>query len=267
MSELTAKVKELFQNGKVDVMIGYAEGPAKSVRPHFAVSPGDADNFIFDERCKNNLAGYVRKAELKKLGRIGFVANLPSIKTIMQLASENQIIDGQVIALAINKEGKVAVLDNFADMQNFIASATPGAPPPIMQKVEELKAKTREERWDYWTKELSNCIKCYACRSACPLCYCEQCAVENNNPQWIPIAPHWQGNIEWHILRAMHLAGRCIGCGECSRACPADIPVGMFNMVLNGFIVENFGQQAGLKPDAQYALSVYKVEDKENFIR
>ena len=65
----------------------------------------------------------------------------------------------------------------------------------------------------------------YACRAACPLCYCTRCIVEDNRPQWILPWASTLPNIEWQINRVMHMAGRCTGCTECERACPMDIPV------------------------------------------
>ena len=84
---------------------------------------------------------------------------------------------------------------------------------------------SREERWAFWQKELSRCVKCYACRNSCPMCYCEHCTMDCNRPQWVPVASHALGNLEYHMVRAMHLAGRCVECGDCGRACPVGIPV------------------------------------------
>ncbi len=53
----------------------------------------------------------------------------------------------------------------------------------------EFEALSAEERWNFWEKEFEKCIKCYACRQACPLCYCEQCIVEKSMPQWIDSSP------------------------------------------------------------------------------
>ena len=122
------------------------------------------------------------------------------------------------------------------------------------------------ERWTFWQKEFDKCIKCYACRAACPMCYCHRCTTDVNQPQWIPVASHQRGNLDYHLMRAMHLAGRCVSCGECAKACPMDIPLNLLTYQLIEPIRTDFGAMAGMKANAVYALSTYKPEDKEDFI-
>ncbi len=38
--------------------------------------------------------------------------------------------------------------------------------------VREFGGKSPQERWKFFEKEVSRCIRCYACREACPMCYC-----------------------------------------------------------------------------------------------
>jgi len=260
------KIEKLLGEGKVNIMIGYTESTGGQVRVFFTGLSQESNEFVFDDRCVQNLAVYVNKPEIKAIGKIGIVANLSTVKALLQLASESQIKDGQVIALAMN-ENNVIELDTFAKMEEFVANPHKSANDEATKKIQEILNMSREKRWEYWTNELSSCIKCYACRSACPMCYCTQCTVDCNQPQWIPVASHHQGNMEWHILRAMHLAGRCVGCGECSRACPVDIPISLLSFMLNDHIKDEFGQVAGTKATLDYALSSFKVEDKENFMR
>ncbi|NIU01015.1 MAG: coenzyme F420 hydrogenase, partial [Nitrosopumilaceae archaeon] len=52
-------------------------------------------------------------------------------------------------------------------------------------EVREFEEKTLSEKWEYWKKHFENCIRCYACREACPLCYCKTCMADLLDPQWI----------------------------------------------------------------------------------
>ena len=51
--------------------------------------------------------------------------------------------------------------------------------------VAEIEAKETAERWDYWEEQFSKCIRCYSCRNACPLCYCEDCILDRLDPIWV----------------------------------------------------------------------------------
>jgi ferredoxin len=90
--------------------------------------------------------------------------------------------------------------------------------------------------------------------------------VDANQPQWIPVQANTHGSMDWHVLRAMHLAGRCISCGECGRACPVDIPCHLLTMQLADQAHSYFGVWAGTSDKMDSVMSSYKPNDKENFI-
>ena len=85
-------------------------------------------------------------------------------------------------------------------------------------EVARLEAMTPDERFAFWQNELSRCIRCNACRDACPACTCEKCVFDNPNSGVENKSP--ANSFEeklFHIIRAYHVAGRCTDCGECSR--------------------------------------------------
>jgi formate hydrogenlyase subunit 6/NADH:ubiquinone oxidoreductase subunit I len=134
-------------------------------------------------------------------------------------------------------------------------------------QIQELESRSPEERWEFWQRELDRCIKCYACRQVCPLCYCNRCITEKSLPQWIEKSPHARGNLAWNIIRAFHLTGRCIGCGECERACPMDIPLMLLNQKMAKEVAEQFGYVSGMDYGAEPALATFDPKDHEDFIR
>ena len=67
----------------------------------------------------------------------------------------------------------------------------------------------------------------------------------------------------FHLGRAYHLAGRCIGCNECERVCPMDIPISLLNMKLAQEIEKSFGHVAGLEPVLSPVVTVLSGEYKE----
>jgi len=266
MSELISKVGQYFDSQIIDLFIGYTQGNNGFGKPAFFTNKEQLNKLTFNEQCIVNLAVYLRKPELKKYSKIGILANVGILRAILQLAAENQIKDGQYLILTV-KDNKVIEFVNLKAIEEWVSNNMPEPNPERIAKMKEFEALTQEERWAFWTQELASCVRCYACRAACPLCYCEQCVVECNQPQWVGVPATGLGNLEWHIVRAMHLAGRCIGCGECEAACPMEIPIGFLTQKLNMEIAKKFGQIPGTKLEPDYALSTFKVDDKENFIR
>ena len=124
-----------------------------------------------------------------------------------------------------------------------------------------------EETLKVWQGEFSRCVKCYACRQVCPLCYCERCVADKNRPQVIDTSATVEDNFAWHITRAFHLAGRCIGCDECTRGCPAGINLRLLNLATAKAAEDCFGFRAGYDPAAEPVFGAYSLKDKENFIR
>lgn len=97
-------------------------------------------------------------------------------------------------------------------------------------EVEKLEAMSADERFAFWRGELSRCIRCNACRNACPACTCESCVFDNPETGIAQkaAADSFEENM-FHIIRAFHVAGRCTDCGECSRVCPQHIPLHLLN--------------------------------------
>jgi formate dehydrogenase (coenzyme F420) beta subunit len=266
MDSLITRAKELLESKTVQVVIGYEAGSTAVARPAFITDPIKADKLIYDERCVQNLAVYLTKQEVKQLGKMAIVATLPVMRSIMMLISEQQIIEENIVVLGISAEGKLLDIADIKVMQGFIEKSDLSNPPKYKELLAELNKMTPEEKFTYWQKELSKCIKCYACRQACPMCYCNRCTVEVNQPQWIPVQSNTHGNMDWHILRAMHLAGRCISCGECGRACPVGIPCHLLTMHLTDQVYNYFKVYAGTSEKMSSVLSTYEPNDKESFI-
>ena len=266
MNNLITRAKELLENKSVQVVIGYETGPTGLTRPAFITDPAKADTLIYDDRCLHNLAVYLTKPEVKRLGKMAIVATLPAMRSIMMLISEQQISAGSIVVLGISSEGQLLDIADIQVMHDYIGKADLSNPEKDKELLAELNKLRPEEKFAYWQNELSKCFKCYACRQACPMCYCTRCSVEVNQPQWIPVQSNTHGNMEWHILRAMHLAGRCISCGECGRACPVGIPCHLLTMQMVDQVRNYFGVYAGTTDKMSSVLSTYEPNDKESFI-
>ena len=133
--------------------------------------------------------------------------------------------------------------------------------------LEKISSQAEEERWQFFTQELSRCIRCYACRNACPLCYCKECFAESDVPRWISGVPTLSDNLFFHLGRSMHLAGRCVECGACERACPEEIKIGLLPLKVEEIIKNNFSFEAGLSLEEEAPLLTYKENDPGEFIK
>lgn len=131
------------------------------------------------------------------------------------------------------------------------------------EEVEKLEKMTSEERFGFWKKELSRCIRCNACRDVCPACTCEKCVFDNpdsGTQNKSPATTFEEQN--FHIIRAYHVAGRCTDCGECSRVCPQRIPLHLLNRKFIKDIDSFYGDyQAGQEAGQRNPLIDYTQND------
>jgi len=133
--------------------------------------------------------------------------------------------------------------------------------------VRETEKLPPEEKRVFFKNLVADCIRCYACRNACPLCYCPTCFVDEARPQWVGKSVDPTDTMTFHFLRAYHCAGRCTDCGACERACPVGIRVRQFTKKLNKDCLELFNWKAGLTLDERPPLDTYKPQDPNDFIR
>ena len=269
----------LLEEGKVNVVIGYGQNkPGTPAFPVFIRKPEDTEKLVWNDQCFSNLAAYVTRKDIKALGAAAIIVKGCDEKALVVLEQESQIVRDALYVIGISCEGvgnpraaKCARCDvhtpRFADetIGQVPESAAPEGRDP------ELSAfldKSLEERRDYWMQELDRCIKCYACREVCPICYCNRCIVDKNRPTTIDTSSTLKGNFAWQTVRAFHLAGRCVGCDECTRACPAGINLRLLNLTLAEAARENFdGYRAGMNKEVVPVIGSYSQQDKETFIQ
>lgn len=131
--------------------------------------------------------------------------------------------------------------------------------------VTELENMTPDERYEFWRGELSRCIRCNACRNACPACTCEKCVFDNDESGVAAKsnANSFEENM-FHIIRAFHVTGRCTDCGECTRVCPQHIPLHLLNRKFIKDINTFYGEyQAGEDAQSEHPLIHFTEGDPE----
>ena len=135
------------------------------------------------------------------------------------------------------------------------------------EDVTQIEELSPEKKWEHFTGMIDKCLRCYACRNACPLCYCPTCFVDESQPQWVGKSIDPIDTMTFHIVRAYHCAGRCTDCGACEQACPVGIHVREFTKKLNKDALEFFSWEAGLDPDQRPPLDMYRPDDYNDFIK
>jgi formate dehydrogenase subunit beta len=135
------------------------------------------------------------------------------------------------------------------------------------EKTDAAKAKQAAEfsapdEKFYWFLQFENCIKCYGCRDACPLCHCKRCVLERDVPEMVEkgtLPPP----ITFGMIRMFHVACSCVNCGQCEDACSADIPVSRLAHNLNKISSRLFGYDSGIDVDAPLPLCAIPEEEKK----
>ena len=287
--------KDLLESGEVNLIIGYTKGSnPQRMRPVFITKPEEVEKLSFSHNAVQDLAVFLKKQEVKKYGKIGITVKGCDEKAVNSLIQEYQLSRDNIKIIGMQCNG--VIKQNLADKGETKVSETTvydkclicqehtpvlydflieteepelslsGNVKPYAD-IEKLDELSTEEKNAYWAKEFDKCIKCYACRQACPLCFCSRCIVEKNMPQWIDTNSEEPGNAQWNMIRAYHLSGRCIGCGECERACPVNIPLMLINEKMARDVYNLFGYKSGLDINAKPVFGVFSESDFNDFIK
>ena len=122
------------------------------------------------------------------------------------------------------------------------------------QGVQDLEDMDLSTRFSFWMDQFLKCVKCYGCRDICPMCFCRECSLECEDliskgdlPVDIPV---------FHLTRAMHMADRCVDCGLCDEACPADIPLRLLYKKTSKIMNAEFGFTSGITKQEKSPLSL-----------
>ena len=144
---------------------------------------------------------------------------------------------------------------------------------------DDMFVKTYEatDSLEKMTNYFATCVNCYNCRVACPVCYCKECVfvtdVFNHDPSQYLRWANRKGIIKmptdtlfFHITRLAHMSTACVGCGQCSNACPNDIPVmELFRTIAQG-TQQAFDYEAGRSLDEDPPLSVFYEKEFDEVV-
>ncbi len=280
---IRARVFDLLASGQVGCAIGYEVGPRGRTRPAFIYQPDDVERLVWNPDCTHNLTTYLRDKlhpvkDNEPSRPVAVIVKPCDSRAINVLVAENAFERQQVHAIGVICDG---IRAEGGDLQTRCATCSERLPPvydtligdpsmrvdhlspPVVPGIVQLEAAEPAERMTFWLSQFDRCIRCYACRQACPLCDCPTCLYERDNSTWVGMGIGVNEKRTFHLGRAYHLAGRCIGCNECERVCPMDIPISYLNQKLALEIEKNFGFRAGLAPVVSPIVTILAGEYKE----
>ena len=269
--------RKLLKEKKVDVVIGFEKGTLPlSATPCFIRNPDKADKLIWNSFCGNNLANYLPKRKDK----IGIVAKGCDSRSIVVLIQENQIKREQLYIIGVPCEGmtdKNNVLHDYClicEHKNPVIydvlvgdKVKESKKKDKYKEIEKFEKQSSSDKWQYLESELSKCIRCNACRNACPTCYCKECFIDQEKPRWVGTTNNLSDIIFFHLGRIFHQSGRCTDCGACVRACPMNIDLRKFTQKITKDGETLFDYETGLDINVKPPFTTFKEDDTQDFIK
>jgi ferredoxin len=288
--EIQAIAKKLLEEGAVKWVIGYEKAYDNYVTPCFVDNTKEVSKLIWNEFCIHNLSRYLLELDGKK----AIIAKGCDVPSIIELIKFNQITREDVYIIGISCDGIVNIklaekegkykLENY-EKKKYLYSKCKSCPQPVpheydtligeknkvggekdFSEVEEIESKAPEERIKLWKKWFKNCIRCYACRNVCPLCFCKECLHDKFPPIWVSKYSKDSDAITFQLIRAFHAIGRCTGCGECERVCPMGIPLSKLYKKVEKDVKDMFGYVAGVNASDIPPLATFEQEESDNVL-
>jgi len=285
MSDLVSRIKEALD--QMDLVLGWTASGAGGVgAPARFYERADAEQAVFDSTCVHNLAVHLPRLKER---RVAIVAKPCDERAVNQLIVEREIDPERIRVIGVECPSMLDVksiwrcfgygarieddgerlLVNGAEVERarFTQQKCSGCPDhdaavtgDRMELRERFKAMNPAERREFWREQYSRCIRCYACREACPMCYCRDvCIIQADGSRWAGGGVSAHDAEMMQLIRVNHLAGRCTECGECERACPAGIPLILLMEEQNLAVEELFGHRAGEDREAKPPLLTFNI--------
>jgi formate dehydrogenase subunit beta len=245
------------------------------------------DYFRFvDSVGDDGTAAFVRAALNRAAGPVDGIDLAPACRVCEFFLPETA--DIQIGLLGIDTTKEVLVQGHTENGARLLADIkmTPGDPPSERQaEIEALRTLRVAARDACFadtiaatdsvaklTSYLAHCVGCFNCRVACPVCYCKACVFvtdvfDHDAAQYLQWARR-KGAIKmptdtlfFHLTRLAHMSTACVGCGQCTNACPNDIPVmELFCSTAHG-VQAAFDYRPGKRVDEKPPLSAFKEDE------
>ena len=218
------------------------------VRPHLFIGEDDLTTLVLEPRQPLALVCRTILSHLpSEQAKLGIVVRGCDERALIEMAKLEQVDMERLVLIGVacsEDQARQCVCERPYPHRIDVGEKAEGIAPRDDERVRRLLALNVEERLSFWRHEFARCIKCYGCRNACPVCLCDECALEEAcwvEPGQIP------PELPYHLIRAYHIADKCVGCGACEASCPMDIPLTILYALLREKLKELFDYQPGLE--------------------
>lgn len=304
-ARLREECRQLLETGTVHMVIGFAPGslPGRTT-PVFISNPGDVEQLTWGPFCTANLVKYLLEHR-RPDGKTAVVVKGCDSRGIVRLLQDNQVLREEIHVLGIPCRGQydyrklpggAGVEEETGRLEReypaginrelllekcvYCEHPTPVLHDVLLDEAVEstgdaagrfaeitaLEKQSAAEKSSFWDAHFNRCLRCYACRNACPACTCRECVFDQQDPDWVSKRNNLSENTAFHLIRAFHVAGRCIDCGECDRVCPVNIPLRLLNRKIIKDLGELFGAPTpGSDIDVKPPLGDFDAGDPDDF--
>ncbi|NCA77922.1 MAG: hypothetical protein EOM90_16460 [Alphaproteobacteria bacterium] len=273
---------KLFAEDKIDVFIGYRmTGFDENQVPALIRDPKEVSKLVFTDKSVFNLTNYLKQDHTRNK-RIGLVVKGCDSRALNLLLTECQVKRENLHIVGIPCKGVVD--ENGNKMQNCIECIYPNPvvfdemidgtltgleepPYQVNADIQNIAAMNLVERRAYFEEVFESCIRCNACRHSCPMCYCAKCCIDQETSTLYHGANTTSSAFHALMTWSLHLAGRCVDCRNCEKACPSHLPLHLLHKWNERVIYENFQEHlAGVHEGDRGAFYKYSMKDPDDFI-
>jgi len=253
IEEQRKRVSALFDEGKIARFLGFKSVPGRVIPYLFGSKDELADIAFSNERYPTALIVDVLSSKADE--PIGVLVRACDERAIVEHMKNNKVDAGKVVLVGV-----------ACDEETANACRCPRPYPSVefvgeksevesdRARVEAVEKMPYPERLEFWSDWFSKCIKCYGCRNICPMCFCTNCALEEEKlASRFDLPPRFPA---WHLIRAFHMIGRCVDCGLCELVCPVSIPLRTLYKRVREISEEILDYLPGEQPDAPLPLEV-----------
>ena len=229
-------IKEEISKGKL--IMETAEG-----EKGFKIDDLEEEGMGRRENCQRCTMNIPTNADLA-LGNWGVIGPLAGKATFVEVCSEKgaEILDKVIEAGLIEIQEPIPKgIEIRAHIDGIMVKQA------MKQREKDFAGTSGDilEVFAEYKEEFSKCMKCYGCREACPLCFCDDCCLEAEGPEWVP-GGYTPAAPFFHLTRMVHMVDACTNCGQCSEVCPCEIPVSKVWATVNQKVRDIFGYYSGV---------------------